>query len=192
MNLSYEQRRIGLVSGSERMMEALSAVRALGLPSWCTGTGAIRSLVWDALHGYDRPTPLDDVDVVYFDAAALDSALDALHQRRRCRALPGIQWEVTNQAIVHHGFRESLGQDVAPLQSLAESIATWPEYATCVGVNLSDAGRLSVMAPHGLADLLGLRVRHNPARVSVETFRQRVRSKRLQERWPLLTVCDVR
>lgn len=34
-------------------MQALRAVHALGLGSWCIGTGAIRGLVWDHLGLHD-------------------------------------------------------------------------------------------------------------------------------------------
>ena len=33
-------------------MQALQAVQQLGLPHCCIGAGAVRTLVWDALHGY--------------------------------------------------------------------------------------------------------------------------------------------
>jgi uncharacterized protein len=45
-----------------------------------------------------------------------------------------------------------------------------------------------VIAPHGLADLFAMVVRRNPARVSVEAYRQRVASKRYVQRWPRVTV----
>ena len=37
-----------------------------------------------------------------------------------------------------HWFAINLGQVVPPLGSLEEGVATWPEFATCVGVNLDD------------------------------------------------------
>jgi hypothetical protein len=47
-----------------------------------------------------------------------------------------------------------------------------------------------VIAPHGLADLFAMVVRRNPARVSVETYRRRVASRRYTQRWPRVTVVD--
>jgi uncharacterized protein len=44
-------RLIALLAGSAFTMQALSAARELGWSSWCIGTGAIRSLVWDHLQG---------------------------------------------------------------------------------------------------------------------------------------------
>jgi hypothetical protein len=52
-------------------MDALVAVRGLGLASWCIGAGAVRNLVWDALHDKVTPSELADIDVAYFDADCL-------------------------------------------------------------------------------------------------------------------------
>jgi len=184
----YEQQLCDLVESSEQLMAALRAVRCLGLPSWCIGAGAIRSLVWDSLHGFQEPSNLDDVDVAYFDAEA-PLALDAELQERLQLLLPSLTWEVTNQATVHEWFAEALGQVVSPLNSLDDGLATWPEFATCVGIYLDDDESLKVIAPYGLNDLFELRVRHNPRRASVSTFMHRVHSKRFGHRWPRLSIC---
>ena len=47
---------------------------------------------------------------------------------------------------------------------------------------------LAEVAPHGLDDLFGLRVRHNPARATVEQFMARHTSNRWLEQWPRLNV----
>jgi hypothetical protein len=169
-------------------MAALVAVRSLGLSSWCIGAGAVRSLVWDALHGFEKPTVIEDVDVVYFDGATGGPEQDAYLEGRLRSLLPALKWEVTNQATVHRWFADALEHVVPPLGSLEEGVATWPEFATCVGVNLDGNESIGVVAPYGLDDLFGLRVRHNPLRASVATYRQRVESKRLGERWPLLSI----
>ena len=104
------------------------------------------------------------MDVVYFDGAAGGPEQDAYLEGRLCSLLPALQWEVTNQATVHHWFANNLEQVVPPLGSLEEGVATWPEFATCVGVNLDDEDSIGIVAPHGLYDLFHLRVRHNPLR----------------------------
>lgn len=178
-----------MVSGSCELMGALRLVRSLGLRSWCIGAGAIRSLVWDKLHGHAQGSALDDIDVAYFDADAAPEQDKELEARLRS-AMPALHWEVTNQAGVHRWFAAALGQRVPPLESLEAGIATWPEYATCVGVYLNQDDSIGIMAPHGLNDLFELRVRHNPARASAATYRQRVQSKRFSERWPRLSIID--
>lgn len=182
------ERLIGIVRGSPWLMPALAAVRGLGLASWCIGAGAIRNLVWDHLHGYGEPSALADIDVAYFDPQARDTAPDALLQARLAAVLPGVPWEVTNQATVHHWFEDCFGHAVPPLHSLHEAVASWPEYATAVGVTLRADDSIEVIAPHGLGDLFGIVVRRNPVRVSVETYRQRVAQKCYGERWPQVRV----
>jgi uncharacterized protein len=176
-----------LVHETPWFMAALRAGRELGLAQWCIGAGALRNLVWDALHG-QTSSALADVDFAYFCAADISPARDAELQRRLGALRPGLPWEVTNQAGVHLWFESHFGHAVAPLHSLDEAVATWPEPATAVGVWLDAADALHVIAPHGLADLLGMRVRRNPVRVSVQTYRERCASKRYSERWPRVVV----
>jgi hypothetical protein len=47
---------------------------------------------------------------------------------------------------------------------------------------------LAEVAPHGLDDLFGLPVRHNPARATVEQFMARHTGKRWLKQWPRLSV----
>jgi hypothetical protein len=179
-----------LVRATPWFMAALRAGRELGLAQWCIGAGALRTLVWDALHGLP-PSLLADVDLVYFCAADVSPERDAMLQRRLAGWLPALPWEVTNQAGVHLWFEHRFGHAVEPLRSLDDALASWPEPAIAVGVWLDDGDALHVIAPLGLDDLLGLRIRRNPARVSVETYRQRCESKRYTERWPRVVVEEV-
>jgi hypothetical protein len=183
-----EARLVAMVRSSSSLIAALRAVRSLGLRSWCIGAGAVRSLVWDTLHGYEQHSAAEDVDVVYFDDEVSGRGLDANLESRLRKAMPALRWEVTNQATVHDWFADNLGQVVPPVRSLEEGVATWPEFATCVGVYLDDEESIGVVAPHGLDDLFGLRVRHNPIRASAAIYLQRVQSKRFGERWPLLSI----
>ena len=183
-----EQKLCNVVRSSTPLMSALVAVRSLGLTSWCIGAGAVRSLVWDQLHGFETPTLMGDIDVVYFDHAFGDLDQESQLEERLRKINPDFQWEVANQAHIHHWFADHLGQTVPPVISLADGISTWPEIATCVGVYLGSDYSIKVIAPFGLEDLFGMHVRHNPRRASAETYRERVNSKRFAERWPLLSI----
>lgn len=169
-------------------MSALAAVREIGLQSWCIGAGAVRNLVWDSLHGFSTPSALSDVDVVHFDALNLSDEYDTAIQTRLTHALPDVPWEVSNQAAVHLWFEGHFGHSVPPLLSLEDAVASWPEYATSVGLTLRHDNSIEVIAPHGLEDLFSIVIRRNPARVSVATYRQRIEQKRYTERWPLVTI----
>jgi hypothetical protein len=183
-----DDRLVALARATPWFMRALAQVRTLGLREWCVGAGAVRNLVWDALHKRATPSVLTDIDIAWFDASDLSATRDAELQRRLNALAPGTPWEVTNQAGVHLWFEQHFGHPVAPLQSLTEAVASWPEFATAVGLSLDDEDHLHVIAPHGLADLFAMIVRRNPVRVSAATYRERVASKRYTQRWPQVRV----
>lgn len=132
---------------------------------------------------------LADVDVAYFEPGDTDSTeRDADLESRLRERMPELPWEVTNQAQVHTWFEGHFGHAVPPLRSLEEAIASWPEYATCVGVFMTASGDLGVIAPHGLEDHFAQRVRRNPLRVSRETYRRRIEQKQYCLRWPGVTI----
>jgi hypothetical protein len=176
-----------IVTCSPWLMSALQAVRSLQLQSWCIGAGAVRNLVWDALHDYKEPSALTDVDVVYFDLNAAPDQDKKLQQLLHAHQ-PTIPWEVVNQAFVHTWFERYFDHSVAPVHSLTEAVATWPEFATSVGVSLDANGQIDIIAPYGLDDLFAMRVQRNPSRVSLENYQSRVEQKQYAKRWPRVTV----
>ncbi|MCD7097549.1 nucleotidyltransferase family protein [Stenotrophomonas sp. MMGLT7] len=187
---SLHRRLVGIARGNAAFMQALRHVRGLGIADGCIGAGAVRNLVWDHLHGLERPRPESDVDVAWFDASDLSRAHDQALQRRLAAAAPHLPWEVTNQAAVHLWFEHHFGHAVEPLRSIEDAVASWPEYATCVALSLRNDDTLHVIAPHGLDDLFGMVVRRNPRRVSIATYRRRLAEKRYLDRWPQVTVIE--
>ena len=164
------------------MLACLEAVAALGLPDCWIGAGFVRAAVWDALHGYSEPTPLEDIDVVYFDPDSGDTR-EKPAEAALARALPR-PWSVYNQARMH------LYNEDPPYRDTAEALANWLETATAVALRLTEAGRLELLAPHGLEDLFALRVRPTPRarEARLAAYRERLKRKRWQERWPRLTI----
>lgn len=180
----HEAALVGIVESSPGLMQALRAVQSLGLDSWCIGAGVVRALVWDRLHGYPEPTAVPDLDVAYFDPSDLAAASEQAMQERLAEVLPGVPWEVTNQAAVHHWY----DGDVEPLSSLLAGIASWPEFATAVGVALDERSQVVVLAPWGLYDLFSMVIRRNPTRISEAAYRQRLEQKQYARRWPRVQV----
>jgi len=187
----YAEQLAKLVKNSPWLMHALRAVRALDLQSWCIGAGAIRGLVWDHLHGFDVSSKVADVDVVFFDRENCSPLYEAQLTNSLVQAMPELDWEVVNQAAVHHWSQSHFAESVPPLMSLEEGIASWPEYATCVGVYLDQQEEVKVVAPHGLEDLFHMVVRRNPTRVAARVFNERIAQKRFSERWPMVQVLQV-
>jgi uncharacterized protein len=179
---------VAIVNASPWFLDALRAVASLRLKAWCIGAGAVRNLVWDHLHHHAQPSSLSDVDVAYFDNHDLNPETERTLQSALEEIAPAVPWEVTNQAAVHLWYEGYFGHKVAPLHSLEDAIATWPEYATSAGVSLGERDEVQVIAPWGLEDLFGIIVRRNPTRVSLETYRQRVEQKQYSQRWPLAKV----
>jgi uncharacterized protein len=167
---------------------ALRAARDVGAPDWLLVAGALRTAVWDRLHGVADGGPPADVDLAFFDAADLSPERDAaVEEALRARA-PAVPWEAKNQAAVHLWYPRRFGLDVEPFARTADAVATFPETAVCVGVRLEPDDALEVVAPFGLTDLFGLVLRHNPARAPAAEFERRLRSKRIAERWPRVAV----
>ena len=176
-----------LVRENETFMAWLRAVRKVDPPDWVIGAGAVRNLVWDHLHGYEKPSPLKDIDVCYFDPTDLSKSAEEGYESSLKGLMP-LAWEVKNQASVHLWYEAKFGVKVPPLESIEEAVATWPETCTAVAIRLSDDDELEVIAPFGLDDLFNLVFRRNPARVTQEQFLDRLQEKRITELWPKVRV----
>lgn len=187
-----EQRSLlsDLICASPAMMKALHAAQELNLSSWCIGAGVIRTLVWDHLHGLKRVSPIADIDLAYFDSAALPGENEKQISSQLLKRCPEFEWDVCNQANVHHWYAKIHANQVPPLSSLEEAIATWPEFATCVAVYLDSHDSLHIIAPYGLDDLFNMIVRRNPLRVDPLIFRERLRRKQFCNYWPKVTILD--
>ena len=160
-------------------MRCLHAINQLG-PQFYIGGGAIRNLVWDHRHGYTQPTPVNDVDVVYYDSANTAPVFDRYFLQRLRAIAPFVPWEVTNQA----NMRTKRGKE--PLLSLMHAISTWVEKPTCVGCRLDKNG-LTIISGYGLEALWNLEIECVvPEEISL--FNQRVREKRWLEIWSRLRV----
>jgi len=157
----------------------LRALRDYAPDCFVTG-GFVRNLVWDALHQYSLPTPVDDVDVVFYDDGPGGASLEADIEHRLRQMKPNIPWSVKNQALVN-------SPDGAHRRDLPDALAGFPETASAVAVRMRDE-TVDVVAPVGLRDLFRGVVQpttyaatHYPDR-----FRQRATDKHWRETWPQL------
>lgn len=162
-------------------MEMIAAARMLDLPDWAIGAGFVRNLVWDHLHGRTDPTPLNDIDVLFFDPDDLSRTTEHRLQTRLSETMPGQPWSVRNQARMH------VGNGDAPYGNTLHAMSCWLETATAIGVRQSAEGRLDLLAPFGTADLFALRVAPTEAGLRKrQTYLSRVRSKGWLDMWPRL------
>ncbi|PWC55491.1 nucleotidyltransferase family protein [Azospirillum sp. TSO22-1] len=174
---------VAFIEGRPFMMEALRAVESLGLPDAWIGAGFMRNAIWRYLHGQVVEPGSEDVDVVYFDPADARVERDLGLEMVLGRALP-MNWSVCNQARMHGRNGD------APYRDTADALRHWPETATAVAVRWS-GGRVELLAPFGLEDLLALRIRPTPAfQHKVAVYRARIIEKRWRERWPQAEIIE--
>src|SRR5262249_41807042 len=75
-----------LLLGDPLRLRALQAVAALALPDCWIGAGFVREAVWDRLHGRPIAPPSGDVDVIWFDPANADPAVERVLETRLAAA----------------------------------------------------------------------------------------------------------
>ncbi len=184
----YRQELTQLIRSTPWLMSILETVRRCNPPDWLVGAGVIRNLVWDHLHQYQTPTPLADIDVIFFDPQDVRPERDRMVQQQLARRLPHVAWEATNQAAVHLWYEEVFGFSVPALHSSEQAVGTWPETATSVAVRLLATDEIYIAAPCGLSDLFNMVLRRNPCRVTREQFAQRLHSKQIVRKWPRVQV----
>lgn len=177
---------VNLIREDEWMMDVLRTVRELQLPDSCVCAGFLRNKIWDFLHGYTKPTPLADVDVVYFDPHHHDQGAERVWETKLQRMRPGIPWSVKNQARMH------LRNQDPPYSDTSDALAHFLETPTAVGASLNEDGEIRLFTPHGLDDLVQLIVRPTPTTLQhIDTkgpmYAQRIKDKKWKEQWPLLS-----
>ena len=164
-------------------MHALHLAREQDLPDWYLAAGFVRNVVWDKLHGFELPTPLDDIDLVYFDPSDVSREYDRRIEQELSAADPGLPWSVRNQARMH----ERNGD--APYASSLDAMSYWVEQETAVGVRLDGNDRIEIVSAFGLEGLFARRITPNRRkRNSATEFSTRLTRKNWLWRWPDLRV----
>ncbi len=176
------ERLTAIVAANPTLMAMLKAVAAVGLPDAWISAGTVRSVVWDVLH--DRPVSTDwaDVDVLFHDAADVSREREAAAEARLAELMPGMPWEVRNQARMH------LKTGQPPYRDTEDSLRNFAETPTAVAIRWHD-GRVEILAPHGLDDLFDMVSR--PVFTDdhmMGFYRARMTSKNWPARWPKVRV----
>lgn len=173
------------IQQSDFMMESLKVAESAGLPDWFIGAGFIRDTVWDIQHGFTLKYKYKDLDLGYYDKDNQSERADNSISEKLRRKL-NVNWEVVNQAYAHKY------NDVPPYTSAVDGLAHWVETATCVAATLDKHGKVKVIAPWGVEDLLELKLRlapcHKDSTQYEKIFTERIVSKDWLKRWPKLKV----
>src|SRR6266446_4483826 len=175
----YRQELTRLIRAAPWLMSILETVRVCNPPDWFVGAGGIRNLVWDHLHQFQTPTPLADIDVIFFDSQDIRPERDHMVEQQLAHRLPHAPWEANNHAAGHRWYEDVFGVSVPALHSSEEAVGTWPETATSVAVRLLATDEIYIAAPCGLSDLFNMVLRRNPRRVTRELFYKRLHAKQI-------------
>ncbi|MCL9774931.1 nucleotidyltransferase family protein [Vibrio methylphosphonaticus] len=164
----------------------LTCVASVTLQPCYLAAGFVRNVVWDDLHNRTTPTPLNDVDVIYFDPSEVNSSHQQSIEAYLNNKMPDINWQVRNQALMH------IRNGHQPYTDIIEAMSYWPEKETAIAVRQNGC-QLECISAFGIDTLLAGQVSHNP-KVPLALFWQRVRSKNWLNQWPKLVLvpnhCD--
>lgn len=180
MEITNEEDIKRLITADERMMGILCAAASLNLPDWMIGAGFVRNRIWDELHGYGERTVSEsiDIDLIYYDKEDIDEAREK-ESERRLNLILCEKWSVKNQARISTAYLSS-----------EDAISQWPETCTCVAVRLDKEGRLELIAPAGIDDLINLVVRRGSRFDDEARYRRRIEEKEWLKKWPRLRVAN--
>lgn len=173
-----------IIKNDKYMMDILRIARDLKLPDWYIGAGFLRNKVWDEVCQKENST-VTDIDLVYFNKNNLDSELDCKYETILKGISPNVNWEVGNQARMHHKNCDK------PYKNSRDAIAHWPETATAVAVRL-DGDEIRLLFCYGPEDLLNIVARPTPyfQNEKKPIFYDRINKKNWRENWPKLSIID--
>lgn len=131
---------IDLIQADSIRKQVLFHTSQLNLPDCYVAAGFVRNLVWDSLHGFTEPTPLNDVDIIYFDTS--EENLDAYkyYEQILTNAMPSINWQVRNQAYMHSRNGDK------PYKSSLDAMSYWPEKETAIAIRMINSDSFECVA----------------------------------------------
>ena len=189
MLIKSEEDILWLIREDKWMMELLKCAKSLNLPDWWICAGFVRSKIWDVLHGFDVRTTIPDIDVIYYDRTNSEKSTEKKHEEALKRLLPTIPWSVKNQARMHRV------NNIPAYTSSVDAISRFPETATALGVKLDDRENLVLTAPHGIVDVVNLRVTPTPTfhekKEQIKIYEERIRKKNWQAVWNKVEIIGV-
>ena len=175
------QKLIKLIEEDQERLNVLDCLFGINFPPSYLAAGFVRNLVWDHLHQKSQSTPLNDVDVIYFDQFEANPDAYKEYESILTNAMPNLRWQVRNQARMHIRNKDE------PYRDLVDAMSYWPEKETAVAIRKTSAGSYECIAAFGFDSLFDLKLTYNPKR-RVDIFRNRVMSKGWLATWPNLTI----
>jgi len=138
-------------------------------------------MVWDSLHNMPLSTPLNDVDVIYYQPNESNLTAYLTYETQLKEQMPTLNWQVRNQATMHKRNGD------LPYTSSLDAMRYWPEKETAIAIRQVASNRYECIAAFGFESLFNGCITHNPKR-SRETFEDRISNKNWLIQWPSLQV----
>ncbi len=148
---------------------------------WYLSAGFVRNLIWDKLQGHKEMTPLNDIDLIYFNASCISNEQDKIMEKALNRVMPTCNWSVKNQA------RMALKHGHEPYSNCIEAMSYWPEIQTAIGVTVLKENAIEVRSPFSASEVVRLAASRNPKCTS-NVFHSRVANKGWSNLWPELEI----
>lgn len=186
MLIQREKDIMTMIQQDQWMMAILKTVKSLNLPDWWICAGFVRAKIWDELHDFDERTPIPDIDVIYYDPTNIEEEVEREFEEKLKEQLPTMPWSVKNQARMH------IVNNIPPYHSAVDAIAKFPETATALGVKLDEADHVILTAPHGIEDVVNMKVAPTPffsvSKERMIVYEKRMRNKNWKSIWKKIKI----
>ncbi len=179
--MEYESQIKDWLLCDEQRFHALEIAASLDLKDWCLAAGFVRNMIWDRLHEKGIPTPLNDIDLIYFDPDDTAKEVDIEFEKKLKEKL-NLPWSVKNQARMH------IRNHDPEYLSTSDAMSYWVEIETAIGVKLSEKREFEIIAPFGCEKNFSNTITINTKRMKPSDFKSRMTKKGWQSIWPRLIV----
>lgn len=179
---NYKSQFLDLIRNNTEIMNDLKLVRDLELPECYISAGYIRNYIWDYIHRYSKRTPLNDIDVIYYDPNQMNEEVDIQYEQLLIERTGNPIWSVKNQARMH------IRNGEAPYKGIEDAISRWPENVTGIAVRLDDDDQITYVCPYGLDAIFEGKVSQSPLFPDRAYYESRVSKKNWTQIWPKLQI----
>ncbi|MCK5829889.1 MAG: nucleotidyltransferase family protein [Methylococcales bacterium] len=169
------------IAGDDYRLSCLNVASRQMNDEWYLSAGFVRNLIWDKLQGNNKNTPLNDIDLIYFDPSNISMQHELQIENVLNHLMPETHWQVKNQAkmSIQHGHKQ--------YKNCIEAMSFWPELETAIGVNISKDGKLKIVSPFKASEIVALSITKNH-KCTADVFHKRVSEKGWLKLWPDLKI----
>jgi hypothetical protein len=175
---------IKLIMSDPWRVQVLETAAQLGLKDWWIASGFVRNPVWDQLSGKPTASPLNDIDMIYFEPS--HNKADEVILEEKANKLLQEPWSIRNQCRMH------LKNGDEPYTDSVDGMVHWIETVASVAIKLNENGNPVFLSVFDLNDLTSQIIRPTPhcrtRKDREDAYHSRVKDKKWDVRWPGVTI----